>query len=69
MIQIDKSSPIPLHAQIAAAIEKAGQEVIPDSRRNLPSVRALAARLGVSPATVSAAYRELVARGVVLRKK
>ena len=65
MIQINKDSPIPLHEQIAAAIEKAGRDGALNVDRNLPSVRALAGRLGVSPATVSTAYRELVARRIV----
>lgn len=50
---------------ISADVERvlADGELRPGDR--LPAVRALAARLAVSPATVAAAYRELGRRGVV----
>lgn len=64
-VQIDHNSDIPLHRQISDGIERAIASGQLKSDRNLPSVRELSARLSVSPATVSAAYRELVARRVV----
>lgn len=63
-IQIDKGSNIPVRTQISTAYAsaiRAGQLV---SGAPLPSVRALSARLTVSPATVVAAYRELCDSGL-----
>lgn len=65
MIQIDKQSTVPLHEQIADSIEAAVRDGSLKAERNLPSVRALAERLCVSPATVTAAYRNLTERRVV----
>lgn len=62
---IDSRSPIPLYAQIAQRIRVAigAAELRPGEA--LPSVRALAARLRVNPATVVQAYRELEGEGFV----
>jgi GntR family transcriptional regulator len=62
---IDPRSPTPLYAQIAAHIRVAvaSGEVHPGDA--LPSVRSLAQRLRVNPATVVQAYRELEADGFV----
>src|SRR3970040_117273 len=57
--RIDPRSPIPIYAQIAERVRvavAAGELARGDS---LPSVRALAMRLRVNPATVVQAYREL----------
>ncbi len=62
---IDPRSPTPLYAQIAQRIRVAigAAELRPGEA--LPSVRALAARLRVNPATVVQAYRELDSDGFV----
>jgi GntR family transcriptional regulator/MocR family aminotransferase len=65
MIQLKRDSDLPLHRQIADAMEKAIAGGAFRAQRNLPSVRSLATRLSVSPATVSNAYRALVERRVV----
>lgn len=63
--QIDPRSPTPLYAQIAGRLRVAiaALELRPGDA--LPSVRNLAARLRVNPATVVQAYRDLEAEGFV----
>lgn len=62
---IDPRSPTPLYDQIAARIRVgvAAGELRPGQA--LPSVRQLAARLRVNPATVVQAYRQLASEGFV----
>lgn len=63
--RIDSRSPTPIYAQIAASVRvavAAGDLAAGDA---LPSVRSLASRLRVNPATVVQAYRELEGDGVV----
>lgn len=62
---IDPRSPTPLYAQIAARLKLAvaAGELRPGEA--LPSVRQLAARLRLNPATVVQAYRDLESEGFV----
>lgn len=63
--RIDPRSPTPIYAQIADRIRvgvAAGELRAGD---DLPSVRALATRLRVNPATIAQAYRELEREGLV----
>jgi len=62
---IDPRSPTPIYDQIAASVRVAvaAGELEPD--RALPSVRQLAARLRINPATVAQAYRLLESEGFV----
>ena len=66
---IDPRSPTPLYAQIAARLRLAvaAGELAPGE--TLPSVRQLAARLRVNPATVVQAYRDLAGEGFVEMKQ
>lgn len=63
--RIDRRSPVPLYAQIAArlGVAIAADELKPGDM--LPSVRQLASQLRINPATVVQAYRELEAEGLV----
>jgi GntR family transcriptional regulator len=63
--RIDPRSPIPLYAQIATRLRLAiaAAELAPGAA--LPSVRHLAARLRINPATVVQAYRDLETEGFV----
>ena len=63
--QIDPRSPTPLYAQIASRLKVAiaSGELGPGD--SLPSVRQLAARIRVNPATVVQAYRDLETEGFV----
>lgn len=64
LAQIDHGASIPVRAQIAGAYAEAIRDGRLTPGTALPSVRALSGRLGVSPATVVAAYRELCSRGL-----
>ena len=63
--QIDARSPVPLYAQIAGRLRLAvaAGELRPGE--SLPSVRQLAARLRINPATVVQAYHDLEGDGFV----
>jgi GntR family transcriptional regulator len=63
--RIDARSPVPLYSQIADRLRVAiaAGELRPAAA--LPSVRELATRLRVNPATVVQAYRDLEADGFV----
>jgi GntR family transcriptional regulator len=62
---IDPRSSTPLYAQIAARIRVAIAAGELAAAAPLPSVRELAARLRVNPATIAQAYRDLEADGFV----
>ena len=62
---IDPRSSTPLYAQISARIRVAIAAGELRTAAPLPSVRDLAARLRVNPATIAQAYRELEAEGFV----
>jgi GntR family transcriptional regulator len=57
--RIDPRSPTPIYAQIAERVRVAVAAGELAKGDGLPSVRALASRLRVNPATVVQAYREL----------
>lgn len=63
--QIDPRSPIPLYDQIATRIRVAVAAGELQPGEVLPSVRQLAKRLRINPATVVQAYRELEKEGFV----
>lgn len=63
--QLDPRSPTPLYDQIAARIRMAVASGDLRPNEALPSVRQLAARLRVNPATVVQAYRQLESEGFV----
>lgn len=66
IIRIDASSGVPPYDQVRSAVEAAVADgsLAPGTR--LPTVRALAANLGLAPNTVARAYRELEARGLIV---
>jgi GntR family transcriptional regulator len=63
--RIDPRSPVPLYAQIADRVRLAIATGELPAGAALESVRALAGRLRINPATVVQAYRELDAEGYV----
>jgi DNA-binding transcriptional regulator YhcF (GntR family) len=64
-VEIDHSSPVPLHEQVAAAIRRAITEGEARSGERLPPARDLAAVLGVNANTVFRALRTLRDEGLV----
>jgi GntR family transcriptional regulator len=69
IIQLDEASPTPKYQQIAEQVRAlvAARRLLPGTA--LPSVRQLAADLGININTVLAAYRALEADGVVLLRR
>ena len=66
VITVDLSSPTPPYEQIRSQIETmVVHGTLPPGER-LPTVRQLAADLGIASGTVARAYRDLEARGVVV---
>ena len=65
IIHVDPGSGTPPYDQVRSAIERAVTrgDLAPGTR--LPTVRALAADLGLAPNTVARAYRELEALGLL----
>lgn len=68
-ITLDLDSPVPPFEQLRARVAELVDDgtLAPGSR--LPSVRALAADLGIAVGTVARAYRELEAAGYVLSRR
>ena len=64
-VEIDHSSPVPLHEQVAAAVRRAIAEGEARSGERLPPARDLAAVLGVNTNTVFRALRTLREEGLV----
>jgi GntR family transcriptional regulator len=64
-VEIDHSSPVPLHEQVAAAIRRAIAEGEARSGERLPPARDLAGVLGVNANTVFRALRTLRDEGLV----
>jgi GntR family transcriptional regulator len=64
-VQIDHSSPVPLHEQVAAAIRRAIAEGEARPGERLPPAKDLAAVLGVNANTVFRALRSLRDEGLV----
>jgi DNA-binding transcriptional regulator YhcF (GntR family) len=65
IITVDSLSKVPPYDQVRTAIERAIAEGELPIGTRLPTVRALAADLGLAPNTVARAYRELEAVGVL----
>jgi GntR family transcriptional regulator len=67
--QVSGTSPVPIYRQITEQVRRfvaAGQLQVGE---RLPSVRAMAARFGINPMTVSRAYAALCEEGVLLRRR
>ena len=62
-IQIDTSSPIPVHRQIYEACQRGILAGLIAARDRLPSTRELAVTLSVSRSTVAQAYEQLISEG------
>jgi GntR family transcriptional regulator len=64
-LEIDHTSPVPLHEQVAAAIRRAIAEGEARAGERLPPAKDLAAALGVNANTVFRALRTLREEGLV----
>jgi GntR family transcriptional regulator len=65
IVEVDTTSPTPPYEQIRAQVARMiGSGVLP-AQSQLPSIRQLAADLGLATNTVARAYRELESQGLV----
>lgn len=65
ILTIDPASPVPPFEQLRSALLARMQEGALPSGSRLPTVRQLAADLGIAPGTVARAYKELEAAGAI----
>ncbi|MFN7930774.1 MAG: PLP-dependent aminotransferase family protein [Blastocatellia bacterium] len=65
LIELNRKSPLPLYAQIVTQLREMMRRGVLKSGDRLPANRELAKRLGVNRNTVTAAYEELMAEGVI----
>jgi GntR family transcriptional regulator len=66
IIEIHTDSLIPPYDQIRTQVETMAASGVLPAGHQLPSIRQLAADLGLAPGTVARAYRELETAGVVV---
>jgi DNA-binding transcriptional regulator YhcF (GntR family) len=67
-IEVDTASPVPPFEQIRVQIAGLAATGALPTGAKLPTIRQLAADLGLAPGTVGRAYRELEASGVVVSR-
>jgi GntR family transcriptional regulator len=68
-LEINVSSPIPVYQQIMDGIRRLVSEEAVAPNAPLPSVRQLAAELGINPNTVAKAYQFLELEGTIVTRK
>jgi GntR family transcriptional regulator len=68
-ITVDVKSPTPPYEQIRSQIAAYVQGGVLESGARLPTMRALAADLGVATGTVARAYGELESEGLIARRR
>lgn len=65
MFRLDPLSGIPIYEQLAEQVEKLIVAGVLKANDKLPSVRTLSVELSVNPNTISRAYNDLCAKGVI----
>lgn len=65
LIELNRESPLPLYAQIVTQMRELMRRGVLKAGDRLPANRELAKKLGVNRNTVTAAYEELTAEGVI----
>ena len=68
ILEVDADSPTPPYEQIRAQVALMASTGVLEVGGRLPSIRQLAADLGLAPGTVARAYRELEAAGVIVTR-
>src|SRR5947209_20236155 len=66
---LDRSAPLPLSRQLAAALREAVAEGRFGAGARLPSTRELAAELGIARSTVVAVFEQLAAEGYLAARQ
>ncbi|WP_216214182.1 GntR family transcriptional regulator [Amycolatopsis aidingensis] len=65
IVRLDGDSPVPPFEQVRAELARQINEGTLPVGTKLPTVRALAAELGIAPNTIARAYRELEEAGLI----